>query len=38
MDSGSIRSFFHDNAQHIVSALDKAVRNGAHTGLKAFGR
>ena len=38
VDSGSVRSFFHDHAEHIVSALDKGVRNGSHTGLKAFAR
>jgi hypothetical protein len=34
MDSRSVARFFNDNAGHMIRAINKGVRNGAHLGLR----
>jgi hypothetical protein len=38
VDSASVRSFFSSNSKHILNALNGAVRNGDHLGLRALGQ
>jgi hypothetical protein len=38
IDSGGVRDFFHDNSEHLASALHSAITSGNHGGLAALGR
>jgi hypothetical protein len=35
LDSRSIERFFHDNAKHMIRAINNGIKSGAHLGLRA---
>jgi hypothetical protein len=35
MDSRSVERFFHDNAKHMIRAINNGIKSGAHLGLRA---
>ncbi|MGA8499668.1 MAG: hypothetical protein WB764_29585 [Xanthobacteraceae bacterium] len=34
MDSRSVERFFHDNAKHMIRAINNGIKSGAHLGLR----
>jgi hypothetical protein len=34
MDSRSVERFFHDNARHMIRAINNGIKSGAHLGLR----
>lgn len=35
IDSRSVERFFHDNAKHMIRAINNGIKSGAHLGLRA---
>jgi hypothetical protein len=34
LDSRSVERFFHDNAKHMIRAINNGIKSGAHLGLR----